>query len=337
MLIERFDAVTDTRQLRSCFDIAAESWQVDTPHLPAWSFGSFSGKWGQGYDSYPRQCWLASDASGVAVGCYLLTLPEPENPTLATVILTVRPGRRRAGTGTDLLAHCAGQARAAGRTRLTGYAWDGSPGAAFAAAAGARGGITDVSRTLEVDEALPARLTSLREGALRYAAGYSLLTWLGATPEEYLADVARVHAAMADAPRDEGVEPSVWDVDRVRRFDATAAAHGVVFYSAAARDFKSGEFAALTQICTDPGAPGWGIQQVTAVRPEHRGHRLGLLVKIAMLELLASEVPDVRRFITGNAGSNGHMISINEQLGFAVVGCLRSWELDITAGSTAQS
>jgi GNAT superfamily N-acetyltransferase len=337
MRIERFDGVTDCEQLHSCFDIAEESWQVDTPHLPAWSFGSFSGKWGQGYDSHPRQCWLASDDAGAPVGCYLLTLPQPDNPTLARAILTVRPSRRRAGTGRLLLAHCARQARAAGRTRLTGYAWDGSPGAAFATSAGARGGISELTRTLELGRNLPAKLTSLRQTALPYAAGYSLLTWQGVTPDEYLADVARVHAAMADAPRDEGVEPSVWDVDRIRRADATARDHGVVFYSAAARDSRSGEFAALTQICTDPGAPGWGIQQTTAVRPEHRGHRLGLLVKIALLESLASEAPDIRRFVTGNAGSNAHMISINEQLGFAVVGVYRSWELDVTTGSFAQS
>jgi hypothetical protein len=31
------------------------------------------------------------------------------------------------------------------------------------------------------------------------------------------------------------------------------------------------------------------------------------------------------------------MISINEQLGFAVVGVYRSWELDVTTGSFAQS
>jgi GNAT superfamily N-acetyltransferase len=331
VLIEQFDGVTDTKQLHSCFDIAAESWQVDTPHLPAWSFGSFSGKWGQGYDSHPRQCWLATDDAGAPVGSYLLTLPQPDNPTLATAILTVRPSRRRAGAASDLLAHCARQARAAGRTRLMGNAWDASPGAAFAAAAGARGGITEVTRTMEVDEDFPARLTGLRQAALPYANGYSLLTWQGSTPDEYLADVARVHAAMADAPRDEGVEPSVWDVERIRRLDATAADHGVVFYSAAAHDSKSGEFAALTQICTDPGAPGWGMQQITAVLPEHRGHRLGLLVKVALLEWLAREAPDVRRFITDNAGSNAHMISINEQLGFAVVGGYRSWELDLAA------
>jgi hypothetical protein len=98
-----------------------------------------------------------------------------------------------------------------------------------------------------------------------------------------------------------------------------------------ARHDGTGELAALTQVCTDPGAPGWGIQQVTAVLPEHRGHRLGLLVKVDMLELLGREVPDVGRIMTGNAGSNAHMIAINAQLGFEVGGVGRRWTLDVSA------
>jgi RimJ/RimL family protein N-acetyltransferase len=70
---------------------------------------------------------------------------------------------------------------------------------------------------------------------------------------------------------------------------------------------------------------------VTAVVPAHRGHRLGLLVKIAMLELLAEREPAIRRIYTGNAGSNAHMIAINEQLGYHISAVHRAWELDLAA------
>ena len=65
------------------------------------------------------------------------------------------------------------------------------------------------------------------------------------------------------------------------------------------------------------------------MRPKHRGHRLGLLVKIAMLDLLAAHQPAVRHIETGNAGGNAHMIAINEQLGFTVAGVRRDWALDL--------
>jgi GNAT superfamily N-acetyltransferase len=330
VIIERFDGVSDTEQLRSCFDIASESWLVDEPTMPALSFGSFRGKWGQGFDDSPRQCWLCTDDSGEPLGSYLLTLPDQENTTMAGVILTVRPSRRRAGTGSALVAHSARQARVAGRTRLRGIAWDDSPGASLGAAVGARPGITQMTSRLDIDDALASRLAGLRPDT-EPSPGYVLLSWIGVTPDEHLDQVARVHEAMADAPSDANVTPPAWDVDRIRHLDQMAAENGVVYFTAAAQQAESGQFAAITQVCTDPGAPGWGIQQITAVLREHRGHRLGLLVKIAMLELLARQVPEVRRVITGTAGSNSHMIAINEQLGFEVIGVSRSWELDLTA------
>ncbi len=67
----------------------------------------------------------------------------------------------------------------------------------------------------------------------------------------------------------------------------------------------------------------------------HRGHRLGLLVKVVMLEWLTEAEPAIRRILTGNAGANAHMIAINERLGFAVVDTYRSWELDLRARSPA--
>ena len=63
----------------------------------------------------------------------------------------------------------------------------------------------------------------------------------------------------------------------------------------------------------------WGFQQLTAVTRPHRGHRLGLLVKTAMLELLAEAEPQLEYIATGNAAANEHMIAVNEQLGYEVV------------------
>jgi hypothetical protein len=56
------------------------------------------------------------------------------------------------------------------------------------------------------------------------------------------------------------------------------------------------------------------------VARRHRGHRLGLLLKAEMLELLAVREPGLERIATWNAASNLHMIAINEQLGFEVSG-----------------
>jgi RimJ/RimL family protein N-acetyltransferase len=52
----------------------------------------------------------------------------------------------------------------------------------------------------------------------------------------------------------------------------------------------------------------------------HRGHRLGLLVKVAMMDRLAAAEPQVEKIVTWNAAANEHMIGINEALGYEVAG-----------------
>jgi len=328
--IERFDGAADARALESCHHLVQESIEADQPDQARWSLGAFRAKWVEGFSGSPQETWLAADDRGDIAGCYLLTLPARENLSMASVVLRVAPDRRRAGIGSALLRHCEDRARLAGRTRLTGEAWDDTSGAAFAKVLGASPGIAEVHRTLYLTDEVRGRLPGLRRAAEEHATGYSLLSWVGPTPEDRLEHVAAVHAAMADAPRDAGVEHSVWDADRIRRLDRLAAEHGITHHTVVARHDGTGELAAVTQVLTDPGAPGFGFQQLTAVLRAHRGHRLGLLVKVAMLDLLAETEPAVDRITTDNAGSNEHMIAINAQLGYEVSGVTRDWELSLS-------
>ena len=336
MQIDRFDPQLDNGKLRACFDITDAGWPVDHPNSPPWPFRSFAGKWIEGFDASPQQAWLGCDARGEPVGCYLLRLPDKENLTLADCQITVAPARRRAGIGTALLEHCAEQARLAGRVRLIGNVRDDSAGAAFAAAIGAGPGIAEVTRILTIDGEVTGRLADLRAEAVRHAGGYSLLSWHAPTPDEHLDQIVRLTNAMSDAPRDADVEASNWDADRVRESERSAAEHGLRATSVVARHDASGTLAAITELCIDDGTPDWAFQMMTVVAPEHRGHRLGLLVKVAMLDWLTRDAPQVRRIYTGNAGVNEHMIAINERLGFAVSDVYRSWELDLAA-APAQS
>lgn len=338
MRIERFDGRSDPDRLKACYEIMVAGKPYDDPDGPLDSPAFFAGIWAIGYDGDPRQSWLARGDGDEPIACYLLILPERENTTIGVAQLHVAPARRRAGTGKALLAHCADQARRAGRSRLTGYALDGTPAAAFAAAVAAKGGTDAVRRVMDIDEGMAARLFGLRSEAELHADGYELLSWVGATPEEHIDQLSVLHRAMEDAPRDKGFEESQWDADRIRHFDRIVLEQGQKMYSVVGRHRTSGDLAGFTQVAVDPGIPGWAFQQITAVTPAHRGHRLGLLVKIAMLDVLAEHEPGARRIITGNAGANGHMIAINELLGYYVADVGRLWELDIAAvGADSQS
>jgi RimJ/RimL family protein N-acetyltransferase len=62
------------------------------------------------------------------------------------------------------------------------------------------------------------------------------------------------------------------------------------------------------------------------VHPAHRGHRLGLAVKLANLDLLAQRAPKVELIVTGNASVNAPMIAVNEMMGFEVAGQGMFWQ-----------
>lgn len=327
MGIERFAPATDAERTRECYEIYREACEVDAPDLPFMPPRVFEGWLPHGYIGDPREIWLLTGTDGVA-GWYALELPARDNRHLAFVLPIVPPARRRRGLGKALLRHAAGRARASSRSLLSGFAWDAAAGEQFARAAGAKGGTPEVCRVLDLDTVDADHLASLRAEAERAAAGYSLVSWAGSVPGEYLDQVAELNRAMDDAPHDQSQEGLQWDGARVREAEKRIPLQGVRCYTAAARQDSTGELGGFTQVEVSPEQPDRGFQALTAVARAHRGHRLGLLLKLAMMDRLAEAEPQVRRVFTQNAEANEHMIAVNQVLGYRVIGRpIRSWEL----------
>jgi GNAT superfamily N-acetyltransferase len=329
--IERFDARTDDARLRLCHQMTVDAQPEDDPNVPPMLYEQFRGWWAFGFSDSTVETWLATDESGEPAGAYALEFPERENRGNAFTSLIVAPSRRRRGTGRALLAHMAGQAARRDRSLLLGYSRIGSAGTAFAAATGGRKGMVEVRRRQDLSEELRDSLPALRAGAERHAADYALREWCGPTPPEYLEGVCALYTALADAPHDEAFEPAVWDADRVQRGERRLLDQGTRWHSVVAVAESTGEVAAITQVNLDDGRPDWGWQEITAVVRSHRGHRLGLLVKVAMLDLLAQAEPALAHIVTTNAEQNEHMIGVNAQLGYQVTDHFQSWEHDVAA------
>ena len=327
MRTERFVPAIDTEAVRACHDIHLAEWRADGVRRAPMSPRMFQAWLRYGWTEDPPEAWLARDDAGEVCGWYLLTIPERENRHLASITLVIAPARRRAGLGTALLRHAADRARQNGRTLLTGHSHEDSAGAAFARSLGARHRLTGVYWALR-PRFLPAgHLAALREKAAPAAAGYSLVSWEGPTAEDRLVQVAALFDVEADAPRAAGQDPPGWDAARVRAEDERIAAQGRRFYTVAAREYRTGRLVAITQLGVDP-LDGSAFQELTAVAGPHRGHRLGLLVKVAMLQLLAAHEPQLTQIVTRTAEGNEHMDAINTELGFTVLERQLSWELE---------
>jgi RimJ/RimL family protein N-acetyltransferase len=320
MRIVPFDP-DDENVVRGCADIRAATQEADDPQVPAESPPVVRGWLAYGWGENPGEGWTVVDeADGRVLGWYRLELPDLENRDRATVLPVVHPAFRRRGIGRALLRHAARRAADNGRSVLLGGVLQGTAGEAFAAQTGAKAGLVEARRVQDLT-ALPAgTVARLRATAAGKAAGYTVVSWPGRTPDEYVAKIAGALNAMNDAPSEEGWEDDLWDADRVReRHDAVLRVSPMRRYSVAALHDATGEVAGLTQVYIDPGVPWWGYQGLTAVTRAHRGHRLGLLVKTAMLEWLAEAEPALERIQTGNAASNSFMIEVNETLGYRLL------------------
>jgi hypothetical protein len=95
---------------------------------------------------------------------------------------------------------------------------------------------------------------------------------------------------------------------------------------AVAEHIESGRLVAFSELALPRDHPIEAWQWATLVLREHRGHRLGLAVKLANLDYLAATAPAVKLVITGNAQENAPMIAVNELLGFEVVATETFWQ-----------
>jgi GNAT superfamily N-acetyltransferase len=327
--IEQFDGVSDDRRLRACYDMTIEGLPEDDPNVPPPVYEDFRVWWALGESGSVIQNWLATDDAGEPVGAYVAELPQQENLKNAFVQIVVAPSRRRQGAGRLLLEHLAGQVAQAGRELLMGYSRIGAPGTAFAKASGCREGLMDVRRRQDLGEELLKRLPALRAAALPHASGYSLRSWDGPAPADLVDGLCAAYTALGDAPHEEAFEPATFNPDRLRAEEERNVARGLRCYSVAAIGPAGGEVAAITQVNVNPVQPEWGWQAITAVTKHHRGHRLGLLGKVAMLELLTEREPALRHVVTYNAEQNTHMVAVNEQLGYRAIDKFQAWEYDV--------
>ena len=106
--------------------------------------------------------------------------------------------------------------------------------------------------------------------------------------------------------------------DYQKRLDFQASI-GLTMLTAVAIHRPTGAVAAYTDIGIPEGDPEAAFQWGTLVQPEHRGHRLGMAVKVANLRELARVAPGRTGIRTMNDEQNQWMVQINEDLGFGII------------------
>jgi GNAT superfamily N-acetyltransferase len=322
----------DTATMDAWYALTTRCHAHDAPELPPLSRRRHDNRLAS--PGFARRAWVVRDGAMV-VAAAEVSLPLHDNLDNGFAHVLVDPAHRRRGLGSRLLAHLAADAAADGRRRLLLGADErlDAPvaGSAFLRAAGARLGMRELQRRLALPPADTPALRDLAATAREATRAYRLVQWTGPTPPCRRADLAVLRARMStDSPQgDFDLDPQRWDAERIRERDAATAAAGerMVVTAAQADDDR---LVAYTEIAVPPaGDDHVARQDDTVVLAEHRGRRLGLRVKLANLELLAREHPQVRAVDTYNADDNRWMIAVNEAMGFVPIRRVEDWELEL--------
>ncbi len=267
-----------------------------------------------------------------------------DSATVAYVSVEVLSEYRRRGIGAALFDALEAKATSEGRSVLQGDATSvASSGEMLAAPTGFGAVPADspatrfaLARGFTLEQVyrasrlvLPVDVSTQLEAAItRSGPDFAIVTWDGATHDRWLSDVARLHARMStDAPSAGlAIDEESWDADRVRKLDELRARSGSLTLIAAAQHLPTGRLVAFTELSVPAPLTLAVHQQDTLVLREHRGHGLGMLVKLANLEALAYGSPGHPSVITFNAEENRHMLAVNEAIGFVAFAYEGAWQ-----------
>ncbi|WP_144761848.1 GNAT family N-acetyltransferase [Curtobacterium sp. 9128] len=299
----------------------------------------------------PSRLFVVRDDEDTVVAAGSYSSKTAEGTTNCWIAIGVDPDHRRRGVGTLLADHVEGIARAAGRTQWKTYAVSRQVGPAsgpgfvpaptgFGAVpedeAGVRfltgrgwrfGQVNRISRL-----ALPADrgvVTALHDRAAA-AAGpdHRVHAWTGRTPKRWLADIAHLETRMStDAPSGDMEEPEdVWTVERLREHEAHLEDSPRTMLTVAVEHVPSTTLVGFTQLAVPDALDQPVFQWDTLVLREHRGHRLGWLLKVVGIETVERDHPGHPSIVTFNAEENRPMLDVNEAVGFVGVGSEGIWE-----------
>ena len=164
--------------------------------------------------------------------------------------------------------------------------------------------------------------------ARQASADYRVVQWTLPTPTEHVDGYAWMKSRMStDVPAaDLEFDEEAWDAARIALHDARYLDGGQTLQVTAAQHIATGELCGFNELVIGPDLTRATHQEDTLVLTQHRGHRLGLLVKCAGLLSWRQVAPESPRVITYNAEENRPMLDINEAIGFVPVIYEGAWK-----------
>lgn len=295
---------------------------VDAPQIPPVSAHHVRMRLRYGWDGHPTtHLFVALSGTDEVMGYAELEFPVWDNHHTAFLGLETDPNHRGVGVGEDLLGAAMSSVRSAGRTLLVSEAWSGSHREEFWRRHDFSIASRSAQRRLVVADLDHVRLGQLCDESVAASKEYEIVALPMPAPDELVRGLIDLHLAMNDSPLDDlELEDDVWTEARLRGYEDAMASRRIRLHRLLARRLADGALGGHTVVAVEDERPWLGFQEDTAVVRGHRGHRLGLRLKIEMLRRLATLEPQIELIDTWNAESNCHMLAVNDAIGCVVVG-----------------
>ncbi len=160
---------------------------------------------------------------------------------------------------------------------------------------------------------------------------YSVVQWMLPTPPEFVDGYARMKNRMStDVPAGAlEFDEEDWDADRVARHDDEWLGGGKIMLVTAAKCDGTGELVGYTELSIGNDRTAVTSQEDTLVLREHRGNKIGQLIKCAGLLSWRDIAPESPKLVTYNAEENRFMLDVNEAMGFVPDAYVGAWKKTI--------
>ncbi len=184
----------------------------------------------------------------------------------------------------------------------------------------------------------PSPIRAMLEAAERTAGSdYEAVWWCGRTPDEYVDAYAYAISRMStDAPHgDIDVEEETWDAARIRAREDRVASIDQLWGITAVVHRPSGRIVAFNELVLGADRTDTTENYGTLVLAEHRGRRLGTIVKCLGLLKWREVAPDSPAVFTFNAEVNRYMLDVNEAAGFVPMHWEGAWNKQLAPAVSA--
>ncbi len=324
--------VHDDADCSAAYAVVRSSQDFERPWNDQDGYEPTVAEWRFNDPSERQEMWAVRHA-GTMVGVAQLWLSQLDNVEKMWFQVNVSPAHRHTGVGTALFDHVEHRAREEGRREIlteslvpVGAVGD-HPYELFAAATELALASTDKVRYLQLPVPSETLVALAADAGARWAGEYRLETHVNGLPDAVVPGYCRVSNQLGvDAPTGdvdfeaESLDPALYQ----DYLELERAQHRTRLTTIAVAE-ATGEVVAYTDLVLPSGAPRNVWQWGTLVDRAHRGHRLGLAVKVANLRRLQQDHPERTVVGTGNDETNSWMVGINEALGFELVELCREY------------